>query len=132
MKSFAYDIANYLDSNSALFSFGSGSKNLKVGELVRGERGVFIIASGVEGADHYLPFQYQTLEFWAVNESSEEGQEWLLAIYNLFHQAHHYNTNSYTIFFSHATTPIMDLDRDGEGRKLLKIGVRFICTNIIS
>lgn len=130
---FLKEISSYISANTdGRFSFGDGASNLKIGELPRGVDGVYIVNSPGESPDNETPVFYYHLDFYSINENSEAGYEDLSMIYELFHQNHHWNTLSYYIFRSIATTQILDMDRNMENRKLWKLTVRFICRNMIS
>ena len=132
MNTFVYQICQYIADNSTLFTFGDGDTSLKVGELERGKQGVFAVGTPSEAPDRYTAVEYQTVDFWSLYKNSAEAYSQLQEIYSLLHQSHHYVLESYMVFFSHASTNIMDMDRDSENRKMLKISVRFIIGTIIS
>lgn len=133
MNPFIHEITNYLAANSnSRFTFGTGNSNLKVGELTQQGNGVFTVSSPSPNPNLYLPVETHLIDFWARNKSSVEAYDDLLFIYNLFHQAHHYNTDNWEVFFSYAGGQVVDTDRDGEGRKVLRLSVVFITRNLIS
>lgn len=132
MRSFVNDICDYLASHISYFSFDAPDSNLYSGELIRGINGVFAVDMSAEEPNRESALEYRTIEYWAVNTNSIECYERLLAIYNLFHEQHHYNTDSYTVHFSHAASNILDMDRDSENRKMMKVSVRYLVTTIIS
>lgn len=129
---FVKEICRYLADNSTSFTFGSSDANLLVGELERGKQGVFAKITPSPSPDTYTPIQYYQIDFWAVYKSAKDAFEYMRTIYNFFHQAIDYQTDSYEIYVSHAISQPADLDRDGEGRKLLKLSVLFIVRNLIS
>jgi hypothetical protein len=130
---FITDIVTYLAANSGgRFSIEGDNCNLKVGELVRGVEGIYAITSPSPDPNTYTAIETHTVDFWAQRSNSREAFDDLRFIYNLFHQAHHYQTDTYYIHFSYANGQVADLDRDGEGSKLLRIGVTFIIMSLIS
>lgn len=132
MSNFAFEICQYIDQQDSSFAFTSSNSNLKVGELVRGVQGVFAVSSPSRQPDMYTPIRYYAVDFWAKYQNSDDAYENLRKIYNLFHQAHDYQTSNHYIYFSHAAGEAIDLDRDGEGSKLLKLSVIFISRMLIS
>lgn len=130
---FANEIAHYLEDNSSgIFDIGEGDTNLKVGELERGRDGVFIVENLNQPPDPEIPLEYYQLDFMFVNTKSDLAFSQAQFVYDLFHQAHHYDTTSFKIHFSHSVGQIVDLDRDLEGRKLLRLSVLFIAMELIS
>lgn len=133
MTPFIKQICDYLAANSdGALQFGDGNKNLKIGELIRGQEGVFALSVPSLAPDMETPVETHQIDFWASNTETPLAREHLELIYNLFHQNHHYNLNSYHVYFSYASGQIEDLDRDGEGRKLLRLGIVFIIISLIS
>ena len=132
MESFAFALCTLLAPNIPGLTFGPGDSNVKVGELVRGIDGVFVVEGASPEPDRYTAVEYHTPDFWAVFKNAKVASDYLRAIYDYLHQKHHYNTDSYTVHFSYCAGQILDLDRDGEGRKMLKLSVAFIITGLIS
>lgn len=128
---FIKQICQYIADNSSL-TFGAGTKTLKIGEIQMGESGVYALASPSETPEKYTVIEYHNIDFWAVNKKSSTAMQNLRELYVLLHQAHHYDTTSFRVFFSHAIGQIDDLDRDGENRKVLRLGIRFVIMNLIS
>ena len=108
------------------FTFASGDSYLKIGELTRGTNGVFAISSPSPLPDLYTPIEEEIIDFLAVNTNTKQAYLDLQRIYDFFHQKNHYETDNYYIYFSNSMSQIDDLDRDSEGRKLLKLSVRYI------
>ena len=131
-KPFIKEICEYIAENSTRFSFGSGDKNLKIGELERGKNGVFAIDSPAPEPDQQTPIEYFAIDFWSINAVSETAYQDLRNIFQLLHQAHHYDTSNWQIYFSHSLGSIEDNDRNIEGRKIYKLSVIFITRSLIS
>lgn len=130
---FVEDICTYLAANSSgRFNFASGSSNLKIGELVHGDNGVYAIAVGGAQPDEYTAIEYHTIDFWAQNNNSRAAMDDLRTIYALFHQAHHFQTTNYYVHFCQAVSQPTDLDRSGEGSKLARLSVIFTVMSLIS
>lgn len=132
LKPFVNEICKYIADNLADFTFGSGSSNLMVGELIRGQEGAFAKEQPSPELDSYVPIEEHVIDFWVVNKKSDVAFDQILQIKNLLHQAIEYDTNSYHIYFSKAMSQPNDMDRDGEGRKMVKLSVLFIIMNLIS
>ena len=129
---FIKEICQYLADNSGgRFTFGSGTNNLKLGELTRGVNGVFAVETPVEPPDHYLPIVTYSIDFWAVNANAATAHDDLEYIFQLFHQNINIDTPSYHSYYSYAPSLIQDMDRDGEGRKIFKLSITFISRNIL-
>lgn len=132
MNPFIVDLCTYLAPNIPGLTFGDGNTNFKAGELIRGMDGIFAVDAPSAEPDRYTAVTQRTIDFWAVFRNTETAYNYLLQIYDFLHQKHHYNTTSYTVHFSFAGGQVQDLDRDAEGRKLLKLSVVFIVTGLIS
>jgi len=130
---FIKEICQYLADNSGgRFTFGSGaSNNLKLGELVRGVEGVYAIESASEPPDMYTPIVTYTVDFWAINSNARTAHEDLEYIFQLFHQNDNITTPSFYSYFAYAPNVILDMDRDGESRKMFKLTIVFICRDTL-
>lgn len=130
---FVKEICQYLaDNSSGRFTFGAGtSNNLKLGELVRGQEGVYAMESPSELPDMYTPVITYTVDFWSVNQNAGTAHEDLQYIFQLFHQNDNITTPSFYSYFAYALNTIVDMDRDGEGRKMFKLTVVFICRDTL-
>lgn len=127
---FIQEITQYLaDNTSGRFTFGDGDGNLKVGELSRGTSGVFAVAGASDPPETINPLQYQTVDFWSVNPSSNIGFQDLQAVYELFHGTYAYDAGSYFVFASEASGQIDDMDRDSEARKVWRLSIYFVIRN---
>ena len=139
MNQFISDICEYLATNglesdgaTPRFTFGDGSGNLKVGEVLRGEEGVFAVSLPSVQPDLHTAVQEMQIDFWSRHIKTVEAYEDMRIIYELFHRHMEFETNSYKVHYSNALGQPADLDRDGEGGKLLRLSVRFVMTYLIS
>jgi len=132
IKPFVNEICEYIADNLADFTFGSGDTNLKVGELLKGTDGTFGIETVSPEPDSYTPVEQHIVDFWSVNRDSAKAFDQSQQIYNLLNNAINYDTDSRHIYFSKAMSQPNDQDRDGEGRKIVKLSVLFIVTSLIS
>lgn len=133
LESFADEICTYLATNSgARFTYGSGNTNLKLGELRSDGQGVYAVTQSSAEPDKYTTVQYLQLDFWARNADSAVAEADLRFIYNLFHKNQNWTTTNFICFFSSAIGGIDDMDRDPEGCKLMRLGINFIYSNLIS
>lgn len=102
-----------------------------VGELPQNiEEGIFIIAVPSPPPHEYLDTEYPVLDFWARSSHTDRAYTLLEAIYNNFHRRYGYSTLNWKIYFSEALGTIVDVDRDRENGKLLRLSVQFICRNL--
>lgn len=133
IEPFVKEICEYIESNtSGRFNFGTGSGNLKVGELVRDSEGVWAMAVPAPQPEKYTPIEYKQVSFVTRSANSTVGFDDLSVIKNLLHRAEHYETDNYQVYFSHATGDIEDQDRDAEGSKLWRVSILFIVRSLIS
>ena len=84
--------------------------------------------------DEYLNTQYATIEIWTRDDSADNGKDRLQQIFEFLHRQGNVALGRYYLYFMHATTRIMDMDRDQMGRKMYKITFKAIFrdTNMIS
>ena len=129
---FVYEICTYLANTLADFTFGTGSTNLKIGELLVGEDGVYAQVQPSPAPDKYTPTEEHVIDFWAVNKRSDQAFDHISKLYSLLHKAITYDTSNYHVYLSRALSQPLDLDRDGEGRKVVKLSVLFIVRGLIS
>ena len=129
---FIKEVCQYLADNSGgRFTFGSGTNNLKMGELTRGIDGVFAVQVSGVTPDLSTPIFTTQLDFWATNRNAATAYDDLQYIYQLFHQNISVTTTSYDTYFSYALGQIDDMDRDLEGRKIFKLSILFISRNTL-
>lgn len=126
---FTDELCTYLASISATFIVGT---NLNIGELIRTVDGVFVTSTGSPALDAYNPVETYLVDFTAIHRNSQEAYNFLQEISRLFHQRQDYDTDNYHVYYSRSMGQITDLDRSGEGRKILRLSVLFITYNLIS
>lgn len=131
MKTFAYQICEYLASSSDRFSFGSGNTNLKVSKLNPSQNGVFVRSNPSIEPDRYTGIEYHSLDFVALNKSYAVAAEDLQEIYKIFDRNVAYETDDYHIYYSHAQGQFSDLGRDVEDRQILRLSILFITRYLI-
>lgn len=124
------EVCEYIDDHSTNFSYGSGSGNLKIGELVLDTNGVFVEASPSPQPDKTTAEERQIIDFTSRDPDSDRAYQLLREIYEIFHRRQNYETDNYHIYFSNALDQPMDLDRDAEGGKVWKLSVLFIYSNL--
>jgi len=88
--------------------------------------GIMMTTGGNEAQDIYQGLKYETIDFWIRNTSYEAGYQLTRDIIDLLHRLSNWETTDFHIFFSHAMGGVEDLDRDGEGKRIFKVSVRFI------
>lgn len=117
MNPFLKEICQYLaDNTSGRFTFGTGNTNLKMGELVRDMDGVYAIQSPSPAPDKYTAIENVMVDFWSQNTRTDLGIGDLQAIYDFFHERHHYLTTNYEVYGSFATGQIDDMGRGADGK----------------
>lgn len=78
----------------------------------------------------YVDTEYTVIDFWVRSPKTLRAHALLELVYNNFHRRYHYDTANWHIAFSHALGSIVDMDRDIEGGKLMRLSVQFICRNL--
>lgn len=79
---------------------------------------------------NYVDTEYTVLDFWVRSPKTDRAHAMLELVYNNFHRRYHYDTANWHIAFSRALGSIVDVDRDRESGKLLRLSVQFICRNL--
>lgn len=121
--SFIDDLADHIETNiPSVFN----SSNLKIGELVRLQYGVYMIANTSPQPDMYTGIEEYEIDFWVRDPNSSQAWDYLEELYNFYHQKAHYEIGAYHIYFTNAQSQIIDMDRDAEGNKLLRLPIRWI------
>lgn len=92
--------------------------------------GIYIIEAPSPPPHDYVDTEYTVLDFWARSPKTDRAHALLELVYNNFHRRYHYETANWHISFSRALGSIIDLDRDRESGKLLRLSVQFICRNL--
>jgi hypothetical protein len=116
-------------------SLGLGTPGVDIfnGELPQGTvKGFFIVPSQSPSPELYIDHEYLVIDFWYRSPYTNEAKAKMRELYSKFHRAYNTDTANWHIFFSEALGGVMDMDRDAEGGKLLKLSVQFICRNINS
>lgn len=93
-------------------------------------KGLLIVQSPSPPPHQYVDTEYTVLDFWAVNPSTPEAKQKMRDIHNLFHRRANWSTPNWYIYFSQSLGSPIDVDRDLEGGKLLRLSVQFICRNL--
>ena len=113
------------------FSGPPSTRTIFVGELVEdAEEAIWLIEAPSPPPHSYVDTEYTVIDFWARSPHTDRAHALLELVYNNFNRRYGYQTANWTIYFSHALGSIIDVDRDREGGKLLRLSVQFICRNL--
>lgn len=104
-------------------------KNL-AGDDVPITEALWIVESPSPPPHTYIDTEYTVLDFWAISPKTDRAHALLELVFNNYNRRYHYETANWHIAFSHALGSIIDVDRDREGGKLLRLSVQFICRNL--
>lgn len=116
------ELAQYIEDNTSLVvntSLFIGDFPAETGDAVQ----IVAVASPSPHID--VDTEYQHIELWSRYSSSSEGYDILRQLYELFHQAHHYEMGQTSVWLSEAMGQIDDLGRDSQNRKLWMVGIKF-------
>jgi hypothetical protein len=113
------------------FQIGIMNQSIFVGELPESAKeAIWIIEAPSPPPHTYVDTEYPVLDFWARSPNTEQAHALLELVFNNFHRRYGYETRNWHIYFSKALGSIVDVDRDNEGGKLLRLSVQFICRNL--
>lgn len=130
---FLSEVCEYIASNlPGQFTFGMGNSNLKIGEIIRGTNGVYATDAPSPPPDSYTATDYVHIDFTSLDSSSKLAWDRARYIYELFHQNHHWQTQSYYVYYSRADAQIQDMDRTAEGQKMYRATILFTSRRLIS
>lgn len=106
---------------------GVPGTDLFIGEFPPdGDNMVMVFAAGGDVPDMYVDTKYATIDIWVRDRNSDGGYTRLLGIFNILQRMQNVKLTQYYVYFLHAMTDILDMDRDAQGRKLYKITFRVI------
>lgn len=77
-----------------------------------------------------IGYYEQYVDFWARSRNASEATLLLETIRDLLHRKVSYNLDNHHVYLSALNGLIDDMDRDIEGRKLMRMGMRFIYRKI--
>ncbi len=106
---------------------GTQGTDLFAGHMVPNpDNVVMVFSSGGGEQDMYLDTQYALIDVWVRDRHSDAGYDKLLRIFEMLHRMGNVQLDRYYLYFMHATSNILDMDRDSQTRKLYKITFRAI------
>ncbi len=133
-SSITTEIINYLIAELPALALVPGT-NVFAGHMIPEPDDVtmFFDASG-QAQDEYLDTMYANIEIWTRDRASDVGYDRLQQIFEVLHRTGNAHLGRYYLYFLHATSNIMDMDRDQMDRKMYKITFRAIYrdTNLVS
>lgn len=141
-KSFVREIAELTETfGIGKFSGTGADRTIFVGELPQKTTGpdgvdhevaeaLFLIEVPSPPPHEYVDTEYPVIDFWARSPYTSHAHAMLEQVFSCFHRHYGYSTANWTIYFSRALGNIVDVDRDREGGKLLRLSVQFYCRNL--
>ena len=127
------DLDDEIPALMQIMGLGTVGTDIFNGELPQDvTKGFFIVPSAGPAPEKYIDHEYIVIDFWYRSPYTGEAKAKMRELYNKFHRNYHYDTSNWHIFFSEALSGVQDFDRDGEGGKLLRLSIQFICRNINS
>lgn len=129
----AKEIAELLDEASiGIFSTADpATRTIFVGEIPQDvTEGIMILMVPSPPPHQYIDTEYTVLDFWARSPHTDRAYNLLEQVFELLHRKYAYDTAHWHVFLSQALGSIMDVDRDGDGGKLVRLSVQFICRNL--
>ena len=129
-----FQIGTYMPADPGNRTIFTGELPDKVRDLSGNEveikEAIWIIEVPSPPPHNYVDTEYTVLDFWARSPKTDRAHALLELVYNNFHRRYHYETANWHISFSRALGSIVDVDRDVEGGKLLRLSIQFICRNL--
>lgn len=78
----------------------------------------------------YIDTEYPVIDIWAKSPKTDRAYNLLRQVYNTYHRRYDWQTDNWHIYFSQALGNIVDVDRDRESGKLLRLSIQFISRNL--
>lgn len=131
MRELSTEIALDLQDNGiGIFAGAAADRTIWAGELPQqAVTGIFIIEVPSPPPHQYVDTEYPVLDFWARSASSVDAKALLRQVFDLYHRRYNFTTDNWLIEWSQALGNIVDVDRDREGGKLLRLSVQFYARN---
>lgn len=92
--------------------------------------GLLLVAVPSPPPHQYVDTEYPIIDIWAKSPHTDRAYALLRNIYNTYHRRYGYQTTNWHIYFSQALGNIVDVDRDRESSKLLRLSIQFISRNL--
>lgn len=92
--------------------------------------GLLLVDSPSPAPEYYIDTEYLVIDFWAKSPNSDRAKALLRDIFNAYNRRYNWDTTNWHIYFSKALGSIVDVDRDRQGGKLVRLSVQFICRNL--
>lgn len=92
--------------------------------------GLFLVQVPSPPPHIYIDTEYPVIDIWARSPHTDRAYALLRQVYNTYHRRYNFDYPSWHIYFSQALGTIVDVGRDGEGGKLLRLSVQFECRNL--
>jgi hypothetical protein len=119
-----FGLGIYSTANPALRTIHTGELPESVAE------GIWLVEIPSPPPHDYIDTEYPVIDFWARSPHTPRAHALLEMVHNSFHRKYGYDTANWHIAFSRSLGSIVDVDRDAENGKLLRLSVQFICRNL--
>lgn len=133
-SSITTEVVNYTIANLPALALVPGT-NVFAGHMIPEPDNVtMFFDAGGQAQDEYLDTMYANIEVWTRDRDSGLGYDRLQQIFEVLHRQGNVQMGRYYVYFLHATSNIMDMDRDQMERKMYKMTFRAIYrdTNMLS
>lgn len=133
MRELVYEFAQDLATHG-IGTFGTSNpddRTIFVGTMPVGiVEGVMISMVNSPPPERYIDTEYQIIDVWVKSPHSDRAFDLMRRIYDTYNRRYHWDTASWHIYFSDAIGSTYDASRDGEGSKLLRLSLQFMCRNL--
>lgn len=112
------------------FDGPEASRTIYAGELPQEViTGLMIIEAPSPPPHKYVDTEYPILDFWARSASTVDAKALMRKVFDLYHRRYSFYTDNWYIEWSQALGNIVDVDRDRNSGKLLRLSVQFFVRN---
>lgn len=107
------------------------NRNIFIGQFPQDvQEGILLLPVNSPNPHQYIDTEYPIIDFWARAPHTDRATALLRSVYNAYHRNGGFSTTNWRIYFSQSLGTIVDVDRDAESGKLMRLSVQFLCRNL--
>lgn len=133
MRELVYELGIDM-ANLGIGIFGtddSADRNIFVGTMpVDVTEGIMLTMVNSPPPERYIDTEYQIIDIWVKSPKTDRAFDIMRSIYNAYNRRYHWNTDNWHVYFSDVLGSTYDASRNGEGSKLLRLSIQFMCRNL--
>lgn len=92
--------------------------------------GIMLVMVNSPSPERYIDTEYQLIDVWVKSPKTDRAFDIIREIYNAYNRRYNWGTDSWHVYFSDSIGSTYDASRNGEGSKLLRLSLQFMCRNL--